>query len=328
MRIFLLSDATMPTPTPGMHGLGRVAAVVAEGLLARGHDVVLFASPGSQFRGALVMPSDAIPTGYYAGEKVLAREALKLHREWPADVFIDMGHLHYLSRMLPGLPVVNVYHDIYQPYAPCPVLLSEGQRALMPPEFENARIIPNALDPAQYSPKLDMPVEDYVLFAGAISEIKQPILAIEACARLGVRLILAGQLLAGNLPLTPESSAQYVGVVSGRTKAELFQNARVFLQLGVGESYGLTTVEAGLYGVPVVAWPSGGALDLIRYGYNGVFVPVTGADKVQNVCDAIERAWFLRRDLCRAQAEAICNPKRQIDAYESAASACMRGQRW
>ncbi len=130
MRIAVLSDATMPTPSAGAHGLGRVVYDVAEGLLARGHDVVLFAKLGSQFSGAMVMPSDAVPVGVYEGEKALAREALKLHKEFPFDCFLDNGHIHWLSKLLPRLPVVNTYHDIYQPYSRCPVLLSEGHRAL------------------------------------------------------------------------------------------------------------------------------------------------------------------------------------------------------
>src|SRR5258708_33912611 len=105
MRIACLSDATMPTPTPGAHGLGRVASIVAEGLLSRGHDVVLFGKLGSTFPGALVMPSDA---NGYEGERAIAREALKLHTEWEFDCFLDHGHLHYLSKMLPKLPVINV----------------------------------------------------------------------------------------------------------------------------------------------------------------------------------------------------------------------------
>ncbi len=328
MRIIVLSDATMPTPTVGSHGLGRVTATVAEGLLARGHDVVLIAKLGSTFSGALVMPSDAQPVGIYEGEKAIAREALKLHKAFPADVFIDNGHLHYLSRVLPTLPVVNVYHDNYQPHAPCPVLLSEGQRALMPADFEHARIIPNTLNVADYVPNFDHMDEDYALFVGALSDIKQPILAIEACARMNVKLVMAGQPILGRMPFAESDSVRYVGIVGGRYKDELFQRARVFLQLGVGEAFGLTTLEAGLYGTPTVAWPMGGSLDLVEYGVNGAFVPMQGADKVQNVCDAIERAWWLRRDGCRAYAETLCNPERQIDQYEDAAAACAKGEWW
>lgn len=324
----MLSDATMPTPTPGAHGLGLVASIVAEGLLARGHDVVLFARAGSSFRGALVMPGDAVHTDQYGGERAISREALKLHQEYPFDCFLDMGHIHYLSRMLPELPIVNVFHDIYQDYAACPVLLSSGQQALMSSRFENACIIPNALDAADYLPNYDLTDPSYALFMGAISEIKQPLLAIEACSRLGLKLVIAGQPLSGKVPVTEANNIEYVGMVTGTYKAQLFQCARVFLQLGVGESFGLTTLEAGLYGTPVVGWPMGGTLDLIRYGTSGVFVVMAGKDKVQNVADAIERAFTIPRPSCRAVAERLSNPVAQIDAYETVLASVARGGRW
>ncbi len=328
MRIAVLSDATMPTPTNGSHGLGRVAYDVAEGLLARGHDVVLFAKLGSTFSGALVMPSDAILSGVYEGEKAIGREALKLHKEFPFDCFLDHGHLHYLARLLPRLPIVNVYHDKYQQYSRCAVLLSAGQQAIMAREFENARIIPNSLNPAQYVPNYDTTAPDYALFMGAISELKQPLLAIEACARMGIKLKLAGQPITGKIPTTEASNVEYVGMVSGSYKEQLYREARVFLQLGIGESFGLTTLEAGLYGTPVVGWPMGGMLDLIKYGVNGDFVVMAGSDKVQNVCDAIERAWYIPRQACRAWAEKLCDTDKQIDGYEDALSACARGNWW
>lgn len=327
MRIAVISDSVFPTPTPDGHGLGRVTSIVAEGLLARGHDVVLFAKIGSRFSGALVMPNDAVVGQYYDGERALAREALKLHLEFPFDCFLDNSHLHYLSRMLPTLPVVSVFHDVYQEYRRCPILLSEGQRAVMPTPFENARIIHNALNPADFEPLLLESDPPYALMLG-LSDIKQPLLAIEATARIGMKLVIAGQSMLGKFPITPASNVEYVGPVSGAYKAELYRRARVVLNLGISESFGLTTLEAGLYGCPVVGWPVGGTLDLIEYGKSGVFVVMAGKDKVQNVADAIERAQYVRRTDCRAVAESLCKPEEQIDAYEAALAACARGEGW
>lgn len=132
----------------------------------------------------------------------------------------------------------------------------------------------------------------------------------------------------GKFPITEASNVEYVGAVSGKYKAELYQHAKVFLQLGVKESWGITTVEAGLHATPVVAWPSGGSLDLVRYGVNGVHVIVQGNDKVQNVADAIERAASVPRLMCRTWAERLCNPEKQIDQYEDALADVARGRWW
>lgn len=325
MRLVVLSDCVLPTPLSGGHGLGRMAHQVATGLLARGHDTTLFAKIGSSFGGNLVMPPDA---EFYPGEHALAREAYRRHKEWPYDAVLDHGHLHVLAGLFPDLPAVNVYHDVFQTYTRCPVVLSEGQRATMPPPFDRARVIHNALDPAAFTPNYEHTEPPYALFLGALSEIKQPFLAMEACARFGVKLVVAGAEILGKMPWDGHGNVEYTGIVSGEGRDSLLRNARLFLQLGTGESFGLTTLEAGLLGTPVVAWPAGGSLDLICYGVNGVFVPTTGGDPVGNVCDAMERAWWMNRRQCREFAESVSSVENQIEQYERALEAVIEGTVW
>ena len=324
MRIAVLSDAVLPTPYPAGHGLGKVASIVAEHLLQRGHDVTLYAREGSRFSGALVMPPSA---NGYEGEWILAQAAMRDHRAQAYDAFLDNGHLHCIAEMFPHMPVVNAFHDAYQEYARCPVLMSSGQKALMPATFEGARVIHNALDPAEY-PFQELPdKQDYALFLGAISDIKQPLLAIEACARMGLKLVMAGLALTGPLPISAHSNVQLVGPVYGDHKLKLLQGARVLLQLGVGESFGLTTLEANLCGTPAVCWPAGGSLDIIKYGLNGVFV-IPGGDKVQAVCDAIERAWFMDRRGVRMAVENRFSIDTQVTATENALIDVVCGRWW
>ncbi len=324
MRLCILSDCVFPTPMSGGHGLGLMVWQIAEGLKARGHDVTLIAKEGSQFSGTLhTVPGAEL----YDGETLLARDAMRLHRSWPFDAFLDNGHLHILAEVHPYLPIVNVFHDMFQIWQRCPVLLSDGQKAMMPVTFDNARIIPNALPADAFTPLLEPFDTPFVLFLGAISEIKQPLLALEACARAGVNLVMAGGNLIGKFPAGAYEQVQVIGSVAGRKKEALLRNARVFLQLGTGESFGLTTLEANLSGTPVVAWPSGGSLDIIQYGVNGVFVP-QGGEAVQAVADGIERAWDMDRTQVRAYAETLCNVDAQIDSYENALAGVIGGEWW
>lgn len=324
MRICVLSDCVFPTPTPDGHGLGLMAWQVAEGLYGRGHDVSLIAKEGSQFSGALYGVPGA--TGY-EGEMLLAKAALRLHRQFPFDVFLDNGHLHLLADLFPNLPVVNVYHDRYQNPTRCMVLLSEGQLMMMDPVFETARIIPNALNPEAFAPQYDPYEQPFALFIGALSEIKQPVLAIEAAARAGVKLILAGKEIIGRFPVGDYTNVEAVGSIGGAKKHWYLRHARVFLQLGVGESFGLTTLEAGLCGTPVVAWPTGGSLNLIQYGANGVFI-TPSSDSVGAIVDAMRRAWDMDRHIVRQATEALCDIDRQITAYEDTLADCMQGVWW
>lgn len=322
MRICILSDASLPTPHPAGHGLGAMNYQIAEGLLARGHDVTLVAKRQSSFSGTLV----TLDVEGYQGEPALAAAAYRIHKTQPFDVFLDGGHVHRLSALFPSLPVVNIYHDNYQPYQRCAVVLSEGQRALLPSTFEGARIIPNAL-PKEQILASNVP-GSYALFLGTISELKQPMLALEACARAGLPLVLAGMTVNNfGLPLTKTNNARYLGPVAGRAKFELLRGARVFLQLSGVESFGLTTLEAMLSGTPVVALPGGGSVDLVEYGVSGYLVQPSG-DAVGAVCDAIKAAQWLNRDEVRRSGERFGCVDAQITAYEQALADCMRGCWW
>jgi glycosyltransferase involved in cell wall biosynthesis len=322
MRIFVLSDTSLETPHPSGHGLGLMVSQIAEGLHGRGHDVTLFAKQGSRFSGQLI----SIKADGYAGERTLAQVAYAYHKQQPADVILDNGHIHLLSHMFARLPVVNVYHDNYQMYQRNAVVLSEGQRALLPPQFETARIIPNALDANQFRPEL-MPGK-YALFLGAVSDLKQPLLAMEACAKFDIPLIIAGmQVSPFGLPLTRMNNARYIGQVSGHVKHNLLRGARFLLQLSGIESFGLTTLEAMLCGTPVVALPSGGNVDLIEYGISGMFVQPS-KDAVSAVCDAMQAAYYLDRERVRQSALRFADVGKQITAYEEVAAAVMRGEGW
>ncbi len=322
MRICVIGDCSLESPHPSGHGMGFMNHQIAEGLHARGHDTTLIAKKGSRFRGTLV----TLDVNGYAGEPALANAAYQIHKRDPFDVFIEANHIHRLASIFPDLPVLSVYHDMYQPYARCPVLLSEGQRVLMPPHFDNARIIHNALDKDSISYSI-LP-GSYAVFLGAISDLKQPMLAIEACAKFGIPLVLAGMTVNNfGLALTKHNNAQYIGPISGAAKFDLLRDARVLLQLSTVESFGLTTLEAMLSGTPVVAMPSGGSVDLIEYGVSGILVQPS-RDSVGAVCDAMKAAQYLDREKVRKSAERFGDVNVMIDQYECACEDVMRGMVW
>lgn len=326
MRIALISDTMGAThgANPG-HGLGRANWNLATALHDAGHEVTLFGSPGSSFAGRTIV-SNGEGVKY---EPELAKAAYYLRNEF--DGFIEANHNHPLAGLFSDLPILSFYHDRWQPHRRNAVLMSEGQRALMDDaKFATAKVIHNQMNAREFLPSYRADNPPYALFIGFIYKWKQPLLAIEAAARLGMKLIIAGSLQEGLDPLdTDHNNCQWIGAQPPAAIKTLLRGASVYLQLGDNESFGLTTVEAGLSGCPVVAWPKGGSLDTVQEGANGSFVNVDYPDKVRAVCEAAQRAIQLRRNCVREWAEMRFGcPQKQVDQTVTLLEQVIKGERW
>lgn len=322
MRIAILSDTTGPTPSIGGHGLGAATHAVAEGLRAKGHDVTLFAVTGSRFSGDMVL-IDVIGPEH---EPKLAYEVYKMHQEQAWDVIYDHTHRHDLARLFINLPVLNHYHDIHQPAERCPVVCSDAQRHMM--NLPNARVIHHQLNPRDFIPSWRH--DGYLAYLGILREYKQPLLAIEVAARLNMPLKIAGQT-----PHRPDwlfsghENADYLGPINASSRNELLRGAACLLQFGTMESFGLSTVEAGMCGTPVAAIPAGGALDIIEEGVNGVFVNTERPPMLEQAVAAVEQAMTLKRkDVRNYTAARFGCPDDQIAQVERALVDCKEGRWW
>lgn len=325
MRIALLADSVHETPLAGGHGLGWIVYNLAERLHARGHDVTMFAAAGSHFSGPLVTPCK--PTLDWTGEVLFAQAALDMHKQKPFDVFFDNGHTHTLSRLMPHLPVVNMYHDKVQPVSRNMVLGSEGLRELMSAEGKEvagARVIHYQFDKRDFDPCYKP--EPYALFLGGLFFYKNPVLAIEACARMRLRLVVAGGY--GQF-MSSYGNTTYAGVVTGARKAELIRKAAVLVHPGDIEACPIVDLEAMLSGTPIAAWAAGGHLDLVQEGVTGSLMDLTKADKVDALCEAIARAMQLNRRGVRAYGAAYFgNPDVQSEQVEQALRDAAEGNGW
>lgn len=111
----------------------------------------------------------------------------------------------------------------------------------------------------------------YLAF-GRLVPYKRPDLAVEACRRLGRRLVVAGD---GRFAERVRDAAggdpriELRGRVTDAEATELFATSRALLFPGV-EDFGIVPVEAQAAGLPVVAYDEGGARDSVLDGRTGV----------------------------------------------------------
>jgi glycosyltransferase involved in cell wall biosynthesis len=122
--------------------------------------------------------------------------------------------------------------------------------------------------------------EDYFLCVGRLMSHKRVDLAVEACSRLGKRLIVVGegperehlQHLAG-------PSVEFLGRVSDQGLRQLYLNASALI-FPSHEDYGLVPLEAQAYGLPVIAFGQGGVLETVKDGVSGIFFASQDVDSI------------------------------------------------
>lgn len=127
--------------------------------------------------------------------------------------------------------------------------------------------------------------DDYYLYAGQLTAYKRVDLAVQACARLGRRLMIIGDgpeykklaRLAG-------PTVFFLGRQETPVLARHLQRCRALLFPGE-EDFGLVPVEAMAAGRPVIAYGRGGVLETVRHGETGLFF---SSQDVASLCRAME----------------------------------------
>ncbi|NPA90975.1 MAG: glycosyltransferase family 4 protein [Chloroflexi bacterium] len=162
-------------------------------------------------------------------------------------------------------------------------------------------IIHPPVDTRRFRPA-SRPPGDYFLVVSRLIPYKRVDLAVEACTRLHLPLIVVGdgrdrkalERMAG-------PTVTFLGRVSQEELVELMQGARAFLFPGV-EDFGIAPVEAMACGRPVIAYAGGGALDTVVPGVTGEFFH---EQRVESLMDVLRDFDPFRYDplACRAQAE-------------------------
>lgn len=157
--------------------------------------------------------------------------------------------------------------------------------------------------PVAVAPLLEVerdPGDAYLVF-GRLVPYKRVDIAIEACRRLGRKLLVAGTGRdLDRLRRLASSSTEFLGHVAADDVPGLFARARALLFPGL-EDFGIVPVEAQAAGLPVIAYGAGGVRDSVIDGGTGVLYEDRSVD---GLCEGILKFESLTLDDRRLRANA------------------------
>lgn len=120
---------------------------------------------------------------------------------------------------------------------------------------------------------------DYYICAGQITPYKRIDIAVEACTRMGKRLLVIGAGATPALRKMAGPTVEFIGAVDDSTMTYHFAHCKALLFPGV-EDFGIVPLEVMASGRPVIAYGKGGALETVVDGETGFFFKDQTADSI------------------------------------------------
>ena len=331
LAIGVIAPPYFPLPPHGYGGIERVVALLADGLVERGHRVTLFAAAGSRTKADLVTPLAEPPV--LGDPASSAAELFHVTSAYLAAHRFDVIHDHSgigpaLGAMQAGRP--PVVHTLHGPWTPAArrlyslvqhrvelVAISRDQRAANP-GVRYAGVVHNGID-------LDlhpfMPTKgDFLAYVGRVSPEKRPEVAIEVARRAGRPLVMVvkrsepaeqaywdarvAPLLDDTITVLDQPPHHVKVAVLGHARALVFP-------IDWPEPFGLVMTESMACGTPVIARSMGAATEVVDHGVTGFL-----CDTVDEMVAAVGEVGALRPEDSRRRVEQLFSASVMVRGYE------------
>jgi glycosyltransferase involved in cell wall biosynthesis len=328
LRIAQVAPVATSIPPVGSGSIQEITALLTEGLVARGHDVTLFATGDSVTNARL---NATFPHGYWHDETMWPwelYEAFNLAAAIERAAGFDVIHFQSLAyplslpfqRLSPTLLVHTIHHsptpaavELWTRYPEAPFIAVSQAQARLLQRLNVAGIVLHGLDLSRFPPSDAS--GDYLLFLGRFTEGKGAVQAVEVARRAGLPLKLAGAetpyFRSEVAPLVTGASVEYCGEAEWAAKIELYRGAKALVYpVQTPEPFGLVLIEAMACGTPVAALDCGAVREIVDQDVTGIVF-----ETLDELVAGLPRVLTLDRRAVRRRAEARFSADRMIDEY-------------
>ena len=342
LRVCVIASSRFPIAEPFAGGLEAHTHALARALVARGHEVTIYAAAGSDPELAVRTldvapfdPTDLARRDVAAPPDAWMREhhaylALMLELQRTGRHRFDVVHnnsLHHLPVAMAGVldvPMVTTLHTPPTPWLESAMRLSaaastfvavSGSTAAQWAQSVVPRVIHNGVDVGRWRPG---PGGTDAVWFGRLVPEKAPHLAIDAARIAGMPLVLAGPCHDSayyDREIAPRLGGRirYAGHLDSAQLVHLVGRSAVAVVTPRWEEpYGLVAAEAIACGTPVAAFARGGLAELVGPDSGRLCAP----DDTAALARAMREAAGLPRPRVRASAEHHLSLDAMVDGYE------------
>ena len=328
LRIAHIAPVATTVPPPKSGSVEMMTSLLTEGLVAKGHDVTLFATGDSRTSARLAA---IYPHGYWHDENMWPWELYEmLNLAAAVERAREFDIIHYEAAYYPmslgyarlsATPIVQTLHHspsapevgLWSRYPEAPFVAISEEQAHLLSGLNVVGTVLHGIDTDNFIFR-EHP-DDYLLFLGRFTDGKGVLQAIEIAKRVGMRLILAaaedGYYREKVAPHVDGRHVVYYGEADFAAKVALYGGARALLYpIQAREPFGLVLAEAMACGTPVAALDKGAVREVVEDGITGVVF-----EDLEQMANELPRVFDLDRRRVRDRAVARFGAARMVDEY-------------